>query len=125
MPISPRASEIGLPALRDSRRASSTSFFSSAFASRRSRAERSAGAAGHRERAARVPLRRARVVAKRLDDQAHLAARVGDRLAGATRIEGSEPLELLLERVREPVEQGGAIAGRDRPPGGEGPLGAR
>ena len=44
MPISPRASEIGLPALRASSRASSSTFSSSAFARRCSRAERSAGA---------------------------------------------------------------------------------
>ena len=79
-------------------------------------------AAGHRDRPPGVALGRAGVVAEGLDDHAHLAAGVGDRLAGVARLEPGEVLELLLERVGEPVEQRGAVAGRDRAPGRERPA---
>jgi hypothetical protein len=82
-------------------------------------------AARHGDRPARVPLGRARVIAERLDDHAHLAARIRDRLAGVARLELRELLEHLLERVREPVEQGGAVARGHGAPGREGGLGAR
>ena len=45
------------------------------------------------------------VVAERLDDHAHLAARVGDRLAGVAGLEPGQVLEVGLDGVREPVEQ--------------------
>ena len=53
-------------------------------------AERHVDAAGDRDRVAEQALRRAGVVAERVDHHPHLAAGVGDRLAGVARLERRE-----------------------------------
>ena len=55
---------------------------------------------------------RAGVVAERVDDHAHLAARVADRLAGVARLEHARASSLLGRRARR---RAGAAAARGRP----------
>ena len=64
----------------------------------------------------RQPLGRPRVEAERVDDHAHLAARVADRLAGVARLEHRELLEARLQRPRERVEVASPGRGVDRAP---------
>ena len=65
-----------------------------------------ASAAGDGDRVAEQPLRRAGVVAEGVDDHAHLAARVADRLAGVARLEDAPaPRARAVERVGEAAQQ--------------------
>ena len=61
----------------------------------------------HGDRLAGQPLGRARVVAEGVDDHAHLAARVADRLAGVARLERGQ---LLALGARACPRAGGAAA---------------
>src|SRR5829696_5116962 len=79
----------------------------------------------HGDRAPRHALGRARVIAEGLDHHAHLAASIRDRLSRVARLEPCELLEALLEGVRQPVQQRGAVRWRDGPPGRERSLRAR
>ena len=74
-------------------------------------------AAGHRDRVAQQPLRRGGVVAEGVDHHPHLAARVGDRLAGVARLEHRKVPGPLLERVGQPVQEARAVGRRHGPPG--------
>ncbi len=56
--------------------------------------------AGDRDRVAEQALGRARVVAERVHHHAHLAARVGDRLAGVARLEHRQLLAVLRRACR-------------------------
>ena len=82
-------------------------------------AEREVDAAGDRDRVAQQPLGRAGVVAERVDDHAHLAERVADRLAGVARLEDGELVDVLGQRVGQPVQQHRAVGRADGAPGRE------
>ncbi len=83
-------------------------------------AERHRHAAAHRDRVAEQPLGCAGVVAEGVDDHAHLAARVADRLAGVARLERRELLEVLLDDRRDATQQPRAVRRGDGPPRGPG-----
>ena len=74
-------------------------------------------AAGHRDRVAEQPLGRAGVVAEGVHHHRHLAARVGDRLAGVARLEHGQLLVVLGERVGERMQGARARRGGERAPG--------
>jgi hypothetical protein len=69
-----------------------------------------------RDRVPQQPLGGAGVVAEGVDDHRDLSARVSDRLTGVARLEHGEPLELVLQRVRQLAQPRRTRAGGERAP---------
>ena len=82
--------------------------------------ERHVHPARHRDRLAGQALGGAGVVAERVDDHAHLAAGVGDRLAGVARLERGQRLAVRVEGVGQMVQQRAPLRRIHRAPGREG-----
>jgi hypothetical protein len=60
-----------------------------------------------------------------LGDHPDLAAGAGDRLADVLGLDAGQLFVIFLDEHGQAAEQAGAVGGRDRAPGGEGPLRAR